>query len=77
MIEERFTETERQRLLSLARNAVPKDRGDDELTAIIAKLSGTDTVVVALRAYPVRRIVKARSPAQIKLRRRQDREAGR
>ena len=75
MIEERFTERERQRLRSLVLAAVPRDHGDDELTALLAKLSGVDTVLVAQRAYRSR-IVTARDPALIKLRRRQDREAG-
>jgi hypothetical protein len=75
MVEERFSDAERRRLLSLAMGAVPADRGDDELTAIIAKLSGADTVLIAQRAYKSR-IVTARDPRRIKLRRRQDKEAG-
>lgn len=76
MIEERLTDSERRRLLSLAMNAVPQDRGDDELTSIIAKIAGVDVVLVAQRAYRSR-IVTARDPARIRLRRRQDKEAGR
>jgi hypothetical protein len=52
MVEEAFSESERKRLLLLAMSAIPIDRGDDELANIIAKLSGTDTVIVARRAYP-------------------------
>lgn len=52
MIDEPLTDAERRRLLALALAAVPADRGDPELTAIIAKLSGTDTLLIARRAYP-------------------------
>jgi len=52
MIEQRFTESERQRLRQLVMAAVPSDRGDDELTNILALLSGVDTVLIASRAYP-------------------------
>jgi hypothetical protein len=54
VIEEKFTDGERRRLLDLAIAAVPNDRGDQLLTAIIAKLSGTDTVLIAHREYPSR-----------------------
>lgn len=54
MTDEQFSDSERQRLLRLTMAAVPKTHGDPELTAIIAKLSGTDTVLVARRAYPSR-----------------------
>ena len=50
--DEPFTEAERKRLLHLAMAAVPNKHGDPELTAIIAKLGGVDTVLVAHRAYP-------------------------
>jgi len=52
MIEETLTDSERRRLVNLAMAAVPMTHGDPELTSIIAKLSGVDTVVVARRAYP-------------------------
>jgi hypothetical protein len=51
MIEERLSDAERRRLLALAMAAVPTERGDPELTGLIAKLSGTDTVLIARRAY--------------------------
>jgi hypothetical protein len=51
-MDELLTDAERWRLLRLALNAVPIDNGDRELTDIIAKLSGTDTVLIARRAYP-------------------------
>jgi hypothetical protein len=52
MIEETLTEAERRKLLALVMAAVPRDHGDPQLTALVAKLSGTDTVIVARRAYP-------------------------
>lgn len=52
MIEEPFSDAERRLLVTLVINAVPRDRGDPVLTSIITKLSGTDTVLVAKRAYP-------------------------
>lgn len=52
MIDEPLTDAQRRLLIALVMGAMPKDRGDPELTAIIAKLSGTDTVVIARRAYP-------------------------
>jgi len=64
MIEERFTHSERQRLISLVLAAFPGDHGDVELTAILAKLSGVDTVIIAQRAYPSRRIISDRREAE-------------
>lgn len=64
MIEEHFTDTERRRLISLAMNAFPPAQGDDELTAIIAKLAGSDTVLIAQRTYRSRRTTPTRQPAQ-------------
>jgi hypothetical protein len=58
VIDELLTHAERVRLLRLALNAVPIDNGDRELTNIIAKLSGTDTVLIARRAYPSARVEK-------------------
>jgi hypothetical protein len=52
MIEETLTDSERRRLVNLAISAVPATHGDPELTSIIAKLSGVDTVVVVRRTYP-------------------------
>lgn len=49
---ETLTDRERRRLVSLAIAAVPATHGDPELTSIIAKLSGVDTVVRVERAYP-------------------------
>jgi hypothetical protein len=54
MIEQKFTDAERKRLLDLAISAVPRTHGDDMLTGIIAKLSGVDTELVARRAYQAR-----------------------
>lgn len=54
MSEEQLTDAERRRLLALAIEAVPADKGDPMLTGLIAKLSGTDTVVIVRRAYPSR-----------------------
>jgi hypothetical protein len=54
-VDEQFSDAERRRLLSLCIEAVPRDHGDAELTAIIAKLSGVDTVLVARRAYKASR----------------------
>jgi len=59
MIEEHFTDTERRRLISLAMSAFPPAQGDDELTAIIAKLAGNDTVLVAQRTYRSRRTTES------------------
>jgi hypothetical protein len=55
MTYEPLTEAERRRLLDLAIAAVPRECGDPELTTLIAKMSGTDTVLIARRAYPSRR----------------------
>jgi hypothetical protein len=52
MIEERLTDEERRKLLHLVIAAVARNHGDPVLTALVAKLSGTDTVIVAHRAYP-------------------------
>lgn len=52
MIEERFTIEERRLLMRLAMDAMPQDRSDSQLITILSKLSGTDTVLVAQRAYP-------------------------
>jgi hypothetical protein len=54
MIDEPLSESERRLLLDLAIAAVPLQHGDPALTAIIAKLSGVDTVLIARRAYPSR-----------------------
>jgi hypothetical protein len=51
MTEEVLTDAERRRLLLLAINALPNKR-DQELCDIIAKIAGTDTVLVVRRAYP-------------------------
>lgn len=52
MIDERFTDQERLLLLGLAlREVGPRD---PEMTNIIAKITGVDTVLVARRAYPSR-----------------------
>ncbi len=51
-VEEFLTDSERRRLVTLAIDAVPARHGDPELTSIIAKLSGVDTVVIVRRAYP-------------------------
>lgn len=64
MIEEQFTDAERRRLICLAMNAFPPAQGDDELTAIIAKLAGTDTVLIAQRTYRSRRTTPARQPTR-------------
>lgn len=56
MTDEPLTEAERRRLLALAIAAVPKEHGDPELTAIVAKISGTDTVLIARRTYPSRTV---------------------
>lgn len=52
MIDETFTDAERRRLMGLVINSIPFAHGDPELSAILSKLSGTDTVVIARRAYP-------------------------
>jgi hypothetical protein len=49
-----FTDEERRRLVELVLSAIPRDHGDAELTAILSRLSGTDTVLIARRAYPSR-----------------------
>jgi len=52
-MDEPFTDSERRRLLRLAIESVPVSQPpDEELLAIIAKLSGTDTMLYARRAYP-------------------------
>jgi len=51
MVDEVFTDIERTRLLSLVLAAL-SGRDDALLVAIVAKLAGTDTVLVARRAYP-------------------------
>lgn len=58
MIEEIFTDAERMRLISLAMGALVSGP-DDEATALISKLSGTDTVLIARRAYASRAQRKA------------------
>jgi len=60
MIEETLCDAERRKLVELCIRAMPLYRADDpdlteRLEAMIAKLSGTDTVVVVRRAYPSRR----------------------
>lgn len=59
MIEETFTDDERQLLLVLTTKALVDTRADPEfraaaaeLSRIVAKLAGVDTVLVARRAYP-------------------------
>lgn len=52
--EETLTDAERVRLLRLCIRDIPHNQGDDDLTGIIGKISGTDTVLVARRAYPSR-----------------------
>lgn len=51
---ETLSDHERGRLIALCMAAVPREHGDHELTALIAKLSGTDTQVILRRAYPSR-----------------------
>lgn len=53
---EAFTDAQRVRLLGLAMSAIPHHAGDPELTEIIARLSGVDTVLIAHRAYPSRAV---------------------
>jgi hypothetical protein len=53
-MEEAFSDAERRRLLDLCMAAVPHDRGDDQLTGLISRLSGVDTVLMVRRAYPSR-----------------------
>jgi hypothetical protein len=52
MIEEPFTDAERTRLLRLALAEALAQVGDLALVNLIAKLTGTDTVLVARREYP-------------------------
>lgn len=52
MIEEQLSDAERRRILALLIDAVPHTGRDRALTALIKKLSGTDTVVIVKRAYP-------------------------
>jgi hypothetical protein len=48
-----LTDTERQRLLGLLYREASERLGADEvLINIIAKLTGTDTALIARRAYP-------------------------
>lgn len=69
MIEEPFTDAERQLLLVLVSQAMVRIRDDafmqhvvEECENIIRKLSGTDTVLVAQRTYPSQhRVVEFRS----------------
>jgi hypothetical protein len=49
MVEETFTDAERQRLIGLVLAAM--QQRDSVLLAILSKLTGTDTVIVAHRAY--------------------------
>ena len=62
MIEEVFTDDERLLLVTLVTQAHVNIRDDpemkhanDECNGILRKLTGTDTVLVAKRAYPSRR----------------------
>ena len=55
MIEELLTDEERQLLVILVMAQIPRDHGDPHLTRLVAKLSGTDTQLVARRAYPSKR----------------------
>lgn len=59
MIEERFTDAERQLLVVWAMRSLLAIQGDPEMVpeiaecrAILRKLTGTDTVLIARRAYP-------------------------
>lgn len=69
MIEETFTETERQLLLRLAVSEIPEGQiAAPELLRAVSRLSGTDTVLIARRAYPSRadqvdRLIGTGSPA--------------
>lgn len=49
---EAFSDQQRRRLMQLVMAAIPCDHGDPELIAILSRLSGTDTVLIAQRAYP-------------------------
>jgi hypothetical protein len=58
MIEQKFTDSERQLLVVLVQKALIEIKGDldmwrqiDEVRTLLGKLSGTDTVLVAQRAY--------------------------
>lgn len=51
MIEEKFSDEERQVLLVLSMDAVVREPLP-MLEAVLRKLSGTETVLVAHRAYP-------------------------
>jgi hypothetical protein len=53
MIDEPFPDDERQRLLALCLMAVPASGPPDAvMLQIISRLSGTDTQLIARRAYP-------------------------
>jgi hypothetical protein len=61
MIEELFSDSDRQLLIVLATEAMVRIRDDpalehatQELVAILSKLYGTDTIIVARRAYESR-----------------------
>jgi hypothetical protein len=52
VVEQPFSDAERRRLMRLALEATPGFQHEDlELANIIMKLTGTDTVLVARRAY--------------------------
>jgi len=60
MIEEHLDDRDRRKLIELCIQAMPLYASDDpdlaaQMERLIAKLSGTDTVVVARRAYASRR----------------------
>lgn len=54
-VQEALTEHERQRLISLVIKAMPPYRRDEELLSILSKLHGTETQLIAFRAYPSKR----------------------
>lgn len=59
MIEEAFTDGERQLLMVFVTDALVRHKDDpdmkqhiDECFGILRRLNGTDTVIIARRAYP-------------------------
>jgi hypothetical protein len=65
LIEEPLTDEERQLLVILVMAQIPRDHGDPHLTRLVAKLSGSDTQLVARRAYPSKRH-QQRSPHAVR-----------
>jgi hypothetical protein len=51
-VEEPLTDEERVTIAALCVNACPDDGHHPVIISILRKISGTDTVVVAHRAYP-------------------------